>query len=238
MALPPGVAVTGELDAVFRPVRAGRAVEETIERLRQLVRLGVVATGSRLPAERELAERLAVSRVTLREALRALASEGYVESRRGRYGGTFVVERLPAPARTGRLDAAGLDDVLRLRHVVETGAAELAAGRRLSSADRRHLVTTCAEAAAAGPADHRRRDARLHLAIAEVTASGSLTTVVADVRMQLAEWLDGIPPDPERSQAQHAAILDAILAGDPPAARAAMAAHVEATAARLRASRS
>ncbi|WP_410618160.1 FadR/GntR family transcriptional regulator [Amycolatopsis sp. cmx-8-4] len=231
--------MTGELDAVFRPVRAGRAVEETVERLRQLVRLGVVGAGARLPAERELAERLAVSRVTLREALRALASEGYVESRRGRYGGTFVVERLPAPARTGRLDAAGLDDVLRLRHVVETGAAELAAGRRLSSADRRHLVTTFAAAdVMAGPADHRRRDARLHLAIAEVTASGSLTAAVADVRMRLAGWLDGIPPDPERSQAQHMRILDAILAGDPPAARAAMAAHVEATAARLRSSRS
>ena len=53
-------------------------------------RLGLAAPGERLPAERDLAARLGVSRVTLREALHALQEAGYVESRRGRYGGTFV----------------------------------------------------------------------------------------------------------------------------------------------------
>src|SRR5919206_1364973 len=70
--------------AVFRPVRTGNAFEETVERLLQAIRLGVAAPGERLPAERELAGRLGVSRVTLREAIRALADAGYVESRRGR----------------------------------------------------------------------------------------------------------------------------------------------------------
>jgi DNA-binding FadR family transcriptional regulator len=219
-------------------VRTGRAVQETLDRLLQLVRLGVVGAGTRLPPERELSQRLSVSRVTLREALRELAAEGYVESRRGRYGGTFVVRDLPSPRRAERLGAAELDDLLRLRRVVEPGAAELAAARRLSSAARQHLTGAFAEAADAEPADYRRRDSRLHLAIAEVTTSGSLTGVVADVRMRITALLDDIPLtrcNRERSDVQHARILEAILSGDPAAARAAMAEHVESTAVLLRA---
>ncbi|SEP51511.1 DNA-binding transcriptional regulator, FadR family [Amycolatopsis saalfeldensis] len=227
-------------EALFRPVRAGNAFEETVERLLQSIRLGVVGAGERLPSERELAERLGVSRVTLREAIRALADAGYVESRRGRYGGTFVNQSLPEPAEgtAGDVDAAAFEDALCLRHVLETGAAEAAAARTLSPADRRHLTGTLGEAATAGLADYRRKDSRLHLAIAEVTASGSLTTAMADARMRVNQLLDRIPllePNLEHSNAQHAAIVDAILAGDPVAARQAMAEHIEGTASLLRA---
>ncbi len=225
-------------EALFRPVRTGNAFEETVERLLQAVRLGVVGAGERLPAERELAERLGVSRVTLREAIRALADAGYVVSRRGRYGGTFVTESLPAPRVAHRsADPGVLEDALSLRHVLETGVAELAAARSLTPADRRHLTTTLAESSAAGIDDYRRRDSRLHLAIAEVTASGSLTTAVADVRMRINQLLDEIPllePNLEHSNVQHEAIVDAILAGDSAAARHAMAEHIEGTASLLR----
>ncbi|GAA3583881.1 GntR family transcriptional regulator [Amycolatopsis ultiminotia] len=226
--------------ALFRPVRAGNAFEETVERLLQAIRLGVVGAGDRLPSERELAERLGVSRVTLREAIRALADAGYVVSRRGRYGGTFVSESLPEPAEraTGEIDAVTFEDALCLRSVLETGAAESAAARTLSPADRQHLTGTLTEASAAGLADYRRKDSRLHLAIAEVTASGSLTTAVADARTRVNQLLDRIPllePNLEHSNAQHETIVDAILAGDPVAARQAMAEHVEGTASLLRA---
>ncbi|MBB4685418.1 FadR/GntR family transcriptional regulator [Amycolatopsis jiangsuensis] len=227
-------------EALFRPVRAGNAFEETVERLLQAVRLGVVGAGERLPSERELAERLGVSRVTLREAIRALADAGYVVSRRGRYGGTFVSDVLPDPAErvTGEIDGTELEDALCLRYVLENGAAEAAAARTLSPADRQHLTGTLAEAEAAGLADYRRRDSRLHLAIAEVTASGSLTTAVADARTRVNQLLDRIPllePNLGHSNVQHQAIVDAILAGDPAAARQAMAEHVEGTASLLRA---
>ncbi|MGW5716969.1 FadR/GntR family transcriptional regulator [Amycolatopsis sp. NPDC003865] len=231
------VANAGE--ALFRPVRAGNAFEETVERLLQAIRLGVVGAGERLPSERELAERLGVSRVTLREAIRALSDAGYVESRRGRYGGTFVHDTLPGPPEPdGKIDAAGLEDALCLRYVLETGAAEMAAARSLSPADRRHLTGTLAEAAGADLGDYRRKDSRLHLAIAEVTASGSLTTAMADARTRVNQLLDRIPllpPNLEHSNAQHEAIVDAILAGDAPAARQAMAEHIEGTASLLRA---
>ncbi len=134
-------------DAIFGPVRAGNAFEETVERLLTAVKLGIAAPGSQLPPERELSDRLNVSRVTLREAIRALQQSGHLESRRGRYGGTFVKATLPAlvapaptrvaptrvaPTRVAPTQVAtalgrDLDDTLVLREVLEVGAADQAA---------------------------------------------------------------------------------------------------------------
>jgi DNA-binding FadR family transcriptional regulator len=230
-------------DAVFRPVRTGNPFEETVERLLQAIKLGVVVPGDRLPSERDLAARLNVSRVTLREAIHALAEAGYVESRRGRYGGTFVNEQLPKPRRTPAKRIArelgdGLEDALVLRAALETGAAEAAAARTLSAAERDHLTRCLADTAAASLTDYRRLDSRLHLAIAEVTGSPSLTSATADVRMRLNELLDAIPllePNLDHSNHQHEAVVTAILAGDAVAARQAMQEHLSGTATLLRA---
>ncbi|MGW1340115.1 FadR/GntR family transcriptional regulator [Kribbella sp. NPDC002412] len=230
-------------DALFRPVRTGNPFEETVERLLQAIKLGVVVPGDRLPSERDLAARLNVSRVTLREAIHALTEAGYVESRRGRYGGTFVNEQLPKPRRTPAKRLArelgdGLDDALVLRAALETGAAEAAAARSLSAAEEEHLRRCLAETSAASLTDYRRLDSRLHLAIAEVTGSPSLTSATADARMRLNELLDAIPlleRNIEHSNEQHEAIVDAILAGDVEAARRAMQEHLSGTAALLRA---
>jgi DNA-binding FadR family transcriptional regulator len=230
-------------DALFRPVRAGNPFEETVERLLQAIKLGVVGPGERLPSERDLAARLNISRVTLREALHALTEAGYVESRRGRYGGTFVNEQLPKSRRTPAKRLArelgdGLEDALVLRAALETGAAEAAAVRALSEAEQDHLRRCLAETSAARLSDYRRLDSRLHLAIAEVTGSPSLTSATADVRMRLNELLDAIPlleRNIEHSNEQHEAIVEAILAADPPAARQAMQEHLSGTAALLRA---
>jgi DNA-binding FadR family transcriptional regulator len=230
-------------EVVFRPVRAGNPFEETVERLLQAIKLGVVAPGDRLPSERDLAARLAVSRVTLREAIRALTEAGYVESRRGRYGGTFVNDRLPKPRRTtarrlARELGSGLEDALVLRSALEVGAAEAAASRELSQDERDHLSRCLADTATAKLADYRRMDSRLHLAVAEVSGSPSLTSAVADVRMRLNELLDAIPlleRNIEHSDQQHHAIVEAILAADSEAARQAMQEHLAGTAALLRA---
>ncbi|ADB30432.1 GntR domain protein [Kribbella flavida DSM 17836] len=236
-------------EALFRPVRTGNPFEETVERLLQAIKLGVVGPGERLPAERDLAARLNVSRVTLREAIRALTEAGYVESRRGRYGGTFVNERLPRPRRVGpkklareladsHANGGGLEDALVLRSALEVGAAEAAASRSLSGGERDHLLRCLADTATAKLADYRRMDSRLHLAVAEVSGSPSLTSAVADVRMRLNTLLDAIPllePNIEHSDQQHQAVVDAILAADPEAARQAMHEHLAGTAALLRA---
>src|ERR1700754_4625872 len=79
--------------AVLRPVRGHHAFEACVEQLGTAIRLGVYPRGTTLPAERELAERLQVSRATLREAMAALRQAGLVETTRGRGGGTVVTRR-------------------------------------------------------------------------------------------------------------------------------------------------
>lgn len=224
-------------DALFRPMRTGNAFEVTVERLLQVIRLGVVEPGARLPSERELAERLGVSRVTVREAVRSLADAGYVESRRGRYGGAFVTGHVPTASAGEAIDADELEDILSMRRVVEAGAAELAAARDLTPYERKHLSDALADTAAASADTYRRRDARLHLAIAEATGSASLTSAIADVRIRvdgLLERIPMLPPNLDHANTQHAAIVGAILGGDPVKARQEMIEHTDGTAALLR----
>jgi DNA-binding GntR family transcriptional regulator len=121
--------------------------------------------------------------------------------------------------------------------VLETGAAECAAGRVLGQDERRGLRVRLVEAAAADLADYRRKDSRLHLAVAEVTGSASLTAAVAEVRTRVNELLDSIPllqPNLVHSNEQHELIVAAVLDGDPEAARQAMAEHLDGTASLLR----
>ncbi|MFC3995130.1 FadR/GntR family transcriptional regulator [Nocardiopsis sediminis] len=230
-------------DAVFRPVRAGNAFEETVERLLAAIKLGVVARGERFPAERDLAVRLGVSRITLREAIRALQESGYVESRRGRFGGTFVTYIPPRPSRDEvrrQLRAMGgeLEDLFTFRQVLEVGAAVRLAAAGLTPGQEQTLLARLAEADDATIDDYRRRDTAFHLTIAELTGSASLTAALAETRMKLNELLDAMPmlaKNLEHSRVQHIAIVDAIRDRDPEAARTAVTEHVDGTTALLRA---
>jgi DNA-binding FadR family transcriptional regulator len=223
--------------AVYRPVRQGNALEDTVARLIQTERLGVVAPGESLPSERELAALYGVSRDTVREAIRELADAGYLESRRGRYGGTFIADPPPRPAAPPRVPAAELDDVLGMRRVIETGAARFAAARTLSRADRDALRARY-EAAASAPADdYRRADTLLHLAIAELAGVPSLVPLAVENRARINAWLDTFPLLPrniEHSDAQHERIVAAILSGREDAAAAAVAEHLAGSEALLR----
>jgi DNA-binding FadR family transcriptional regulator len=225
--------------ALFRPVRAGNAFEETVERILTAVRLGLLAPGERLPPERALAARLNVSRVTLQAAIKALREAGYVESRRGRTGGTFVTGRPEPPARLASraTTAEELSDILAFREVVETGTAGAAARRETSEAAGSHLLRWLEESQRADLATYRRLDSRLHLAVAELTGSASLVAAVADVRLRLNHLLDAIPllvHNVEHSHEQHAAIVDAVLSGAPDKAERAMRDHLAGTTSLLR----
>jgi DNA-binding FadR family transcriptional regulator len=235
---------------MWRPVRGGNAFEITVARLAQAIRLGLVPVGERLPPERELAERLQVSRVTLREAIAALREAGFLESRRGRSGGTFVVRATGDGFEPGRganpvQDAAALaremgdalHDALDFRRVLEPGAAALAATRALSAADRQHLVACLGAARTREPLTRRVNDSRLHLAIAAAGGSTSVAAAIADVQLRLDRLLAAIPVlrrNLDHSDAQHERVVEAILAGDPAVARSAMEEHCDATAALLR----
>jgi len=224
-----GQAVVSRLPrAVLRPLRDGNAFEATVEQLATSVRLGVFASGERLPPERELADTLGVSRTTLREAIAALRAAGMVQTRRGRAGGTVVTHRPPVPGsgdgsaghdldrRSGRLN-----DALDFRRVVEPGAAALAASRDLSADQRAWLVSSRAEVEQA----------------ADVSASSLLVVAVTQVQGVLHEMLTAIPalaPNIAHSNRHHHLVVEAILAGDRIAARTAMEEHCDATSALLR----
>jgi len=227
---------------VLRPVRGHHAFEACVEQLATAIRLGVYPHGTLLPSERELAERLAVSRATLREAIAALRAAGLVETTRGRGGGT-VVRRRPTRRRAAARAAIkgrhqDLLDSLRFRRVVEPGAAALAAERDLDK-ETTLLLENClaaVSAASEGP-EHRQLDSRLHLAIAAASASPRLMQAVTQVQAELDEMLHAIPVldrNIAHSDRQHARIVKAILAGKPVQARRAMEDHCDDTAALLR----
>lgn len=229
------------VELLMRAVRPQNAYEEAMQRLLQSIRLGLIEPGEKLPAERDLAAMLKVSRDTVREALSTLTEEGYVVAQRGRYGGTFVVDHLPANSSvrmtlTSPLDSE-VEDTAVLRRVLEVGAAREAAARNLSAEDRASLTRSLRECAAATPEDHRRHDSRLHLLIAELSGSPSLIPLVANLRTRVNTLLDSIPvlaPNLAHSNEQHEAIVSAILQGQPEDAAAAMLEHVEGSSALLR----
>jgi DNA-binding FadR family transcriptional regulator len=232
---------TADLAALLGPVRAGNAFEETVERLLTVIKLGLVASGHRLPPERELATMVGVSRMTLREAIRALQQAGYVESRRGRGGGTFVTYTRPAPdpqevRRIALADSGRLTDALTFRLVVETGAAQVLAQSCQPTA-REVLLARLRDVNEATPGDYRRLDTLFHLAIAELTGSTLLAASCTEARRRLNDFLNAIPVlehNITHTAHQHTAIAHAILAGDADRARTAVAEHLDGTAALLR----
>lgn len=234
-----------DLTGVLRPVREGNAFEETVERLLTVIKLGVVGLGERLPPERELAAQLGISRLTLREAIKDLSEAGYVESRRGRLGGTFITYTRPAPnvgdlRKLAEERGEKLTDALTFRYAVETGAADMLARAFAADDDaekKETLLGRLADVSGASPDDYRRMDTLFHLSIAELTGSNLLSAACAQARLLLNDLLNAIPVlklNIVHAAAQHEQIVDAILAGDPVGARTAVAEHLEGTASLLR----
>lgn len=213
-----------------------------MEQLATGIRLGAWPRGSALPPERELAERLAVSRATLREAMAALREAGLVETRRGRGGGTVVSHRPASGSRISPRQQAARRaewlDALVFRSIVEPGAAALAASCDLDSVNRAALREAHeAAASATQPSVRRQADSRLHLTLAAVTGSAQVIDAVTTVQASLDEMLRAIPvlePNIAHSDHQHARIVSAVLAGHVSRARVAMEQHCDDTAALLR----
>lgn len=229
-------------ETVLRAVRGHHAFEGCVEQLATAIRLGVYPRGSALPPERELADRMGVSRATLREAISALRAADFVNTTRGRGGGTVVSYR-PAKPSSRRARALAprseqLRDMLVFRRVVEPGACHIAAGRDLSEQQRTFLAAAHHDVASAiDPAVHRQADSRFHLAIAAVTGSQMTVRSVAAVQSDLHDMLDAIPVlavNIDHSAHQHRSILKAILRADAPRARRVMESHCDDTAALLR----
>ena len=228
----------GDPSGIFAPVRTANAFEQTVERLGRAIRMGLLSPGQQLPSERELAQHLALSRSTIREALRVLQESGYLEAHRGRGGGTFVTTNLPSdstrPAEDGVRDLRGeeLAALLRYRRVLETGAAELAADRATPQ-ERERLADLVNEMTGHHLNDYiayRAIDSRFHIALATISGSPDLVTAMTDMHAALSDVLNAVPRSEQsmtNSQAQHRRVLAALEARDRDAARVAMREHLE-----------
>jgi GntR family transcriptional repressor for pyruvate dehydrogenase complex len=240
MSPEPGHGALGR--TVLGAVSGHHVFEGCVEQLATTIRLGVYGRGTSLPPERELAERMGVSRATLREAIAALRAAGFVVTTRGRGGGTVVSYEPRRPSSHGARALVArreeLLDTLVFRRVVEPGAAAIAASRELTAAERDLLVEAHeAVAGASDPAEHRQADSRFHLAVAAATDSPHTIRAVTVVQSDLHDMLSAIPVlevNIEHSDRRHRQLLDAVLRGDASAARRVMERHCDDTAALLR----
>jgi GntR family transcriptional repressor for pyruvate dehydrogenase complex len=122
---------------MLEPIKKTRLYEEVIEQILRQIKSGTLSPGDRLPTERELAEKLNVSRTSIREALRSMEMMGYIESRVGISGGTFIkqvtIEDVIGPL-TKLLNtykkAESVFAFVEARIILESSAAKLAARRR------------------------------------------------------------------------------------------------------------
>lgn len=221
------------LEAVFLPVRPASTFEETVERLGSAIRLGLLAPGSKLPPERELARRLRISRSTLRQALTALVQSGHLVSQRGRTGGTFVAEEPPLSEHAAEPLDHGAWAVLDYRVAIESGAAMLAAERGTESQfDRLDELVAKMDDELEDFEEYRRTDIRFHIGIVETAQSPRLLSAMTDVQAQMSDLIALIAHPPEVlaiSNEQHAGLVKALRKGDGSRAVRQMREHTEGT---------
>ena len=207
-----------------------RLYEQVAEQISAWIQSNGLAPGDRLPPERELAQRLGVSRATLSQALVALEVIGVVQVRHG--DGTILAET-PGPRRIVeaiRAHALRLPEIIDTRDALETKIAALAATRRTPD-DLVRIEEAIAEMARDVEAGGRgvEGDERFHGAVTAAAHSLLLARLMDEIRDLVRETrIESLsqPGRPADSLVGHRAIADAIRSGDPEAAAAAMHAHV------------
>lgn len=207
--------------------------------MRSLIERGELAAGSRLPAERELAQKLGVSRPTIREALIVLEVEGFIDIRMG--SGIYVNARKPTLADLPPEDFEGPFELLRARAVIECAIAEEAA--RLARPEHiQQLDDNLRQMAAALNDRHLALalDRDFHVIVSGIIANATLKRFVGSIHdMRMTPYFEKLASYFENTETwraameEHRAIRDAIAASDPAAARAAMRAHLDQSQLRL-----
>jgi DNA-binding FadR family transcriptional regulator len=214
------------------------------EQLLNKIRVEDLAAGTRLPSEQAMAQHFGVSRTVIREAIAILKTEGLLETRKG--SGAFVRNAAAAHAlRTDRLTEQSIQSLLNIievRRGIEAEMAALAAVRRTPGqlADIEHALRRIEEAVAGG-SDGVEEDAKFHQSIAVATGNPywmrfvemfaqTMRSAVKVTRANEARREDFA----RQVQLEHEKIVNAIVAQDAEAARAAAKEHMEHAAQRVR----
>jgi GntR family transcriptional regulator, galactonate operon transcriptional repressor len=220
------------------PRRPQRLATAVVSDLAERIVTGEFAAGGPLPVEPVLCERFGVSRITIREAVKALEAMRLVEIRQG--AGTTVRVRdewnLLDPAVLAALvahddDLAILDEIIRLRCELE-GAMATRAATRIDEGQRSTLAGLLAQldTATADPDRYLDLDVAFHDVIMNASASPLSRAIIATLNTQVfgSGSYIGKPTDADREQSnrEHHAILAALLAADGELAARAMSDHI------------
>lgn len=228
----------------IRKIEHAAAHELVVDQIRRAIQLGRFLPGDKLPAERDLAELLGVSRATVREAIRVLETDGILSIRRGAYGG-LVVNRVHAmDTRTLRArlkkQTRELNDIFDYRLAIECMSARLAAERRTRDnlGDLRTTLERMGTLAASPRGEHgahttalfNAADTEFHLGISAATGNRYLTEGAEKVRRAMFLPVGAVFNElREDANDIHAAIFEAIEHRDGDAAERHMRQHIEAT---------
>jgi len=213
---------------------AAPLTEAAIEKVRDLIRGGDLQPGQRLPAEAALSAQLGVSRSSLREAVRALATAGVLDVKRG--DGTFVTSLTPEQLFTGIGEAVDLMqeesllELMECRRVVEPQVTALAAMRCEPGDLRVVLQHLQLMEAASDEQDLITHDVDFHHAVATASGNAALAAIlrgVSGVTLRARVWRALTEADSSRHTIdEHRAIYDALVDGDAYRAEAAALVHV------------
>jgi GntR family transcriptional repressor for pyruvate dehydrogenase complex len=221
----------GDAPGVLRPLSRRSLHERVAERVLSHIVQNELSEGERIPSERELARRLAVSRSSVRQAIAGLIEAGVLASRHG--GGTFVarLDLDTEPLSSVAARRAHLPSVHEARRILEVPAAALAAQRReqadLDALER--ALELMASEIAAGEVGAR-GDASFHAAVTAAAHNPTLAELMARIEDDVTETRsESLSQDdrPPRSLADHRRIADAITSGDADAAAEAMRQHLD-----------
>ncbi|BBI19909.1 GntR family transcriptional regulator [Qipengyuania flava] len=206
-----------------------RLFQSVAEQIAELIDEGAYPPGTRLPGERELAEKLGVSRVTIREAEIALQAVGRLEIKTG--SGVYVSERKPASL--GALPQASAFEVTEARLMIEAESAALAA-HNITDEAIDELETLVNQMSSDDEGVANAADERFHLTIAQASNNAAMVHTIQSL-WQMREQIPEVKAtyeavcvhDAKSRTDEHRAIFDALRARDPGAARQAMREHFQ-----------
>jgi GntR family transcriptional regulator, transcriptional repressor for pyruvate dehydrogenase complex len=230
--------------AMFTPVSNERISREIVDQIKAAMLEGRLAPGDRLLPERNLAEQFAVSRVTVRDALRILEADGLLQIRIGARGGAIVT--VPGTSRVGEgianmllLSAVTAADVTEARMVFELGTIPLVC-ERANAADIAELLEICdrSDAALRDGTFEVGLSAEFHIRLGRCTHNPAIEMIIDSFRgpllMSLQRAKEAAPEMGFVGAPEHRALVAAIAERDVERARRIMSEHLSRTATRLR----
>jgi len=221
---------------MFQRVKVSRVSEEVVRQVQEAIFSGTLGPGDRLPPERELAEQFGLSRMSVRDALRTLESNGLVEIKVGSTGGAFIREPNFDPFRETlssmlRSKKANILELAETRKIVETAIAGLAA-QRASKEDLREMreaVEAARQALESGDPNYGPHSVRFHAALTNAAKNHVLNLTARSFRAFFSDVLEKLLPTTdmaERAIADHWELYKAVEAHNADRARDLMAQHL------------